>query len=65
MQERCHQEVAAVTGEEAPSLRHKLPYCQVLYCTVLYYTVLYCTVLYCTHPVTTLLKLVPVSLVQV
>ena len=28
VQERCHQEVAAVTGEEAPSLRHKLPYCQ-------------------------------------
>ena len=48
VQERCHQEVAAVTGEEAPSLRHKLPYCQVLYCTVLYCTVLYCTVLYCT-----------------
>ena len=36
------QEVAAVTGEEAPSLRHnKLPYCQVLYCIVLYCTVLY------------------------
>ena len=28
VQERCHQEVAAVTGEEAPALRHKLPYCQ-------------------------------------
>ena len=28
VQERCHQEVAQVTGEEAPALRHKLPYCQ-------------------------------------
>ena len=28
VQERCHQEIARVTGEEAPALRHKLPYCQ-------------------------------------
>ena len=28
VQENCYQEVLRVTGEERPSLRHSLPYCQ-------------------------------------
>ena len=46
VQERCHQEAAAVLGPgEEPRLEHglQLHYCQA--CTVLYCTVLYCTVL--------------------
>ena len=28
VQEKCYQEIVSVTGEERPSLKHNLPYCQ-------------------------------------
>ena len=36
VQERCHQEVLSVTGEERPALKHQasLPYCQAVICEV-------------------------------